>query len=70
MKCSTYQAVGMPAGPAFPGLDDPSTETGGPAASAELERPEFGESLFENFVEEIDVWARRALAANGFGDFL
>ena len=27
-----------------------------------------GESLFENFVDEIDVWARRALAANGFGD--
>lgn len=27
------------------------------------------ESLFENFVDEIDVWARRALAANGFGDY-
>ena len=25
-------------------------------------------SLFENFVDEIDAWARQALAANGFGD--
>jgi len=28
------------------------------------------ESLFENFSDEIDSWARRALAANGFGDGL
>ena len=27
------------------------------------------ESLFENFVDEIDAWARRALASNGFGDY-
>ena len=27
------------------------------------------ESLFENFIDEIDVWARRVLAANGFGDY-
>ena len=27
------------------------------------------ESLGENFCEEIDRWARRALAANGFGDY-
>ena len=27
------------------------------------------ESLSENFNEEIDTWARRALAANGFGDY-
>jgi len=70
MKCSNYQAVSVPARPAFPGFDDPSKETCGPAAGAKLERPTSGESLFENFVEEIDVWARRALAANGFGDYL
>ena len=27
------------------------------------------ESLSEIFNEEIDIWARRALAANGFGDY-
>ena len=27
------------------------------------------ESLSENFINEIDAWARRALAANGFGDY-
>ncbi len=27
------------------------------------------ESLFCNFVDEIDAWARQALAANGFGDY-
>ena len=27
------------------------------------------ESLFETFVDEIDIWARQALAANGFGDY-
>ncbi len=34
-------------------------------------RPERGEldSLNINFVDEIDAWARQALAANGFGDY-
>ncbi len=27
------------------------------------------ESSSENFIDEIEVWARRALAANGFGDY-
>ena len=27
------------------------------------------ESLSESFNDEIDQWARRALAANGFGDY-
>ena len=27
------------------------------------------ESLSENFNEEIEAWARHALATNGFGDF-
>jgi len=27
------------------------------------------DSLSENFVNEIEAWARHALAANGFGDF-
>jgi hypothetical protein len=28
-----------------------------------------GESLFLDFVNEIDAWARQALATNGFDDF-
>jgi hypothetical protein len=27
------------------------------------------ESLHENYVSEIDAWARQALASNGFGDY-
>ena len=27
------------------------------------------DSLFENFVDEIDAWARHAIALNGFGDY-
>jgi hypothetical protein len=27
------------------------------------------DSLSEIFLDEIDAWARRALAANGFGDY-
>jgi len=27
------------------------------------------ESMFKTLVDEIDIWARRALAANGFGDY-
>jgi len=27
------------------------------------------ESLFGTFVDEIDAWARQALASNGFGDY-
>ena len=27
------------------------------------------DSLYENFVNEIDAWARQALASNGFGDY-
>ena len=27
------------------------------------------DSLFGNFVDEIDAWARHALAANGFGGY-
>jgi hypothetical protein len=36
-----------------------------PTAEAEPAR----ESQFEIFADEIDAWARRALAANGFGDY-
>jgi hypothetical protein len=27
------------------------------------------DSLYENFVNEIDAWARQAIASNGFGDY-
>ena len=38
---------------------------GAAGSSASRER----DSLFENFVDEIDAWARHAMAANGFGDY-
>jgi hypothetical protein len=31
--------------------------------------PENRESLSENFLDEIDAWARHSLASNGFGDY-
>ena len=31
--------------------------------------PEHRESLSENFLAEIDAWARHSLASNGFGDY-
>jgi hypothetical protein len=31
--------------------------------------PEHRESLSENFLEELDAWARHSLASNGFGDY-
>jgi len=31
--------------------------------------PEPRESLSENFLAEIDAWARHSLASNGFGDY-
>ena len=31
--------------------------------------PENRESLSENFLAEIDAWARHSLASNGFGDY-
>jgi hypothetical protein len=27
------------------------------------------DSLSENFINELDAWARQALASNGFGDY-
>ena len=70
MKCSNYQAVSVPPNPRFPRFNDSSMETGKPETIAGPEGTTVGESLFENFVDDIDTWARRALAANGFGDFL
>lgn len=70
MKCSTYQTVNESATPGFPKIGYSSTQTGEPETVAESADSMVGESLFENFADEIDTWARRALAANGFGDFL
>lgn len=53
-------------------IDDPSVpaaDTDGADASATSSATSARESLFEIFVDEIDIWARRALAANGFGDY-
>jgi len=70
MKYSTYHAVSVPVGPGFLNFDDSSTQNDEPETISEPEDTTVGESLFENFVDEIDTWARRALAANGFGDYL
>lgn len=48
---------------------DSAAKPGGAEASTAPDETPVRESLFENFVDEIDVWARRALAANGFGDY-
>jgi len=53
-------------------LDDPSDSTAvssGADASTAPDATPARESLFETFVDEIDIWARQALAANGFGDY-
>ena len=53
-------------------FDDPSASAAdsgvADASTAPVATPA-RESLFETFVDEIDIWARRALAANGFGDY-
>ena len=48
---------------------DSAEEPDGTDTSRAPDETPVRESLFENFVDEIDVWARRALAANGFGDY-
>lgn len=48
-----------------PGLAE---QTDAVDASAAPEATAVHESLFVTFAEEIDAWARQALAANGFGD--
>ena len=48
---------------------DPAADPGGADASTAPDAMPARESLFETFVDEIDIWARRALAANGFGDY-
>jgi hypothetical protein len=53
-------------------LDDPyesAAEPGGSDTGTAPDTTPTRESLFETFVDEIDIWARRALAANGFGDY-
>lgn len=53
-------------------FDDPSDSAAvsdGADASTTPEATPVRESLFETFVDEIDIWARQALAANGFGDY-
>lgn len=53
----------------FDDLSDPVIDPGDTEPSSAPELAPARESLFENFVDEIDIWARRALAANGFGDY-
>ncbi len=53
-------------------FDDPSDSvavSSGTDASTAPDATPARESLFETFVDEIDIWARQALAANGFGDY-
>ena len=49
-------------------FDYVSMETGEAINNAEASIQVVRESLSERFHDEIDAWARRALAANGFGD--
>ena len=53
-------------------FDDPSGSAADPGGADVNTAPDsmpVRESLFEPPVDEIDIWARRALAANGFGDY-
>ncbi|MFZ9037314.1 MAG: hypothetical protein ACO3DT_04530 [Gammaproteobacteria bacterium] len=66
MKQAAYQAVSSPIDERFcTGFDAISVE-----ANVALDDATATDSLFENFVDEIDAWARQALAVNGFGDYL
>ncbi|MDH3450616.1 MAG: hypothetical protein OEO18_20950 [Gammaproteobacteria bacterium] len=53
----------------FDGPFDSAEEPDAADASTTPDETPARESLFENLVDEIDVWVRRALAANGFGDY-
>jgi hypothetical protein len=50
-------------------LYESAAEPGGADTGTAPDAMPARESLFETFVDEIDIWARRALAANGFGDY-
>jgi len=53
-----------------PEMAPPAQEGDGDCEIIELRPGNTGhDSLFVNFVDEIDAWARHALAANGFGDY-
>jgi hypothetical protein len=57
----------------YPETDPPAAQTHQQASACDVfelnTEKSHGESLSEAFCEEIDRWARRALAANGFGDY-
>ena len=55
--------------PAFK-FDDPVADPAYAETHAKPDTGADGESLFVNLVDEIDAWARHALAANGFGDYV
>lgn len=69
MNYSIQQAVGAPAIPEISKFDYTSVDTVEVETIAEPCCQTLRESLSENFHDEIDAWARRALAANGFGGF-
>jgi len=60
MTCPALKIVDQPDPSANPNFADTSTAPNDTPAH---------ESMFETFVDEIDAWARQALAANGFGDY-
>ena len=68
MNHSTQQAVAALAITEFSEFSCRSLQTGETETIAEIDSPVARESLSEKFHDEIDAWARRALAANGFGD--
>ena len=51
-------------------FDDPVADPAYTESCAKPEGRADGDSLFETFVDDIDAWARQALAANGFGDYV
>ena len=50
--------------PSYPAADSGYADTSTAPGATQVY-----ESLSEPFIDEIDIWARRALASNGFGDY-
>ncbi len=68
MNHSIQQAAAALAFTEISEYDCTSLQTGETETITAIDSPVVRESLSEKFHDEIDAWARRALAANGFGD--
>ena len=68
MNDSIQQAAGVSPVPEISNFEYVSVATQEVETITRSYSPAVRESLSERFHDEIDAWARRSLAANGFGD--